>query len=283
MQASNFVDSSPGPLTKSVAFWSPDTMPPTRRAKGLWRRSPFRRSRRSPWWSRAVCDRERSTSLAIGEVTRRCGRSCPISRRAGRSCCGADHPALWLAVVATKAPRVLGMLARRARRLAGDRDRGCRAGPHGARLRCRARSSTLPPREHARGLPGRGALLGRHQSACRGRGRRVLLRALRLGDRGRDAARLGSELLHGPPRRPGRRGDLGAVREASRLDDLYQRGERRRRRRARARRGRAGDHGAVRRLRRGAHGRLPTPRARSSASGRRGRTAALPRSTSTAR
>jgi len=47
-------------------------------------------------------------------------------------------------------------------------------------------------------------VLGRHQPARPGRRRPVLLRALRVADRGRDAPRRGSSLLHGAHRRPGR-------------------------------------------------------------------------------
>ena len=57
---------------------------------------------------------------------------------------------------------------------------------------CSMRAAAGCRYEHARGLPSRGAVLGRHQPARPGRRRPVLLRALRLADRGRDAPRRGA-------------------------------------------------------------------------------------------
>src|ERR1035438_4919070 len=106
---------------------------------------------------------------------------------------------------------------------------------------CSMRAAVGCRHEHARGLPSRGAVLGRHQPARPRRRRPVLLRALRLADRGRDAPRRWDSLLHGAHRRPRRGRDLLAAPRcaaAGGVEHLRPRRVRRRRRSPGARGGR---------------------------------------------
>ena len=75
--------------------------------------------------------------------------------------------------------------------------------------RCHRRTPVHKPSKFRR-TPA-GAVLGRHQPARSRRRRPVLLRALRLADRGHDAPRRWGSLLHGPHRRQGRGRDLLAA------------------------------------------------------------------------